>query len=222
MKAQRTRGFARSCVVALGALSFVACSFNDHGNAVGAGIDAAHDANVVDASVVDASATIRFDAFVAPPPADAAPACASNSNYAPLDGFSNGSVYRFVTDFQSSLAWADAEADCEADGAHLYVLSSQDELNALANQTGPNDITNFSTWTGVTDFVASGNFLAVTSESSPFFPWDNGEPNTATGRDCVRLRFGAVLRTQLCDTTYNYVCECDGRPGVAANYTPPQ
>ena len=220
MPKPRTPRLAHGWVVGVGVLAMGACSFNDHGNAVGAGIDAAApDAKVVD---VDASAVTLIDAFVAPPPADAAPACASNSNYAPLDGFSNGSVYRFVTDSPSSLAWADAEADCEADGAHLFVLSSQDELDALINQPDPNNITGFSTWTGVTDFVASGNFLAVTSEGSPFFPWAHNQPDTTTmNYDCVRLRSG-TLRTQLCDTTYKYVCECDGRPGVAANYTPPQ
>ena len=208
------RDFARSCVVSigtLGALVIAACSFNDH--STGSNIDATQ----LVSNDATADAHRAFDAFVPLQP-DAAPSCASD--YAPLQGFDNGSQYRFVTDIEFVLSWADAEADCESDGAHLFVLSSADELTALANQTDPDDITSINTWMGVTDLVTTGNFIAVTDEAAPYLPWNTGEPTGISGHDCARLRDATTARTQTCTTTYAYVCECDGRHAIAANYTP--
>jgi hypothetical protein len=110
----------------------------------------------------------------------------------------------------SPMTWGEAEATCEAEGAHLAVIFGQQEdsvLDGLAPDT--------SLWIGLNDGVAEGDFRWVTGErDDAWHAWNGGEPNDAWGEDCaVLLGFGSDRWNDAeCGDTAAFVCECDGRP----------
>ncbi len=185
---------------ALAALMIAGCVFDR------AGLPAAGDA-----PRIDAAADAAPDAVPDADPPDAAPDAAPDASpcpdgYAPITGAPAGSQYRVVT---SGKSWIDAEHDCEDDGAtsHLAILADDAERDAVRGAVSGQ------AWLGVTDIVAEGTWLEVTSGLAAYRPWNSNEPNDLFGEDCVELD-GGGFNDEGCGNANVYVCECDG---LAAN-----
>ncbi|MEZ4404588.1 MAG: C-type lectin domain-containing protein [Kofleriaceae bacterium] len=195
----------------------VGCAFQPTGQAGGAPDGAAADAAVTDGPPGDAPSP-DAEALDAPPidavPIDAAPMC---------PGYVGG--YRFVATSQS---WRAAEADCEDDApgrSHLVVIDDTTELVVVAAIAAANtrDV-----WVGVvrdgTDSTSPADWAWrwVTGGPATYLPWETGQPNNAGGFQLV-VELGWTtgrlkdVGTAVADAA---ICECDGRPPVAADYTP--
>lgn len=171
------------------------------------------------------------------PPPDAPPACPGNYTT------SGGSAYRPVNSGIGSVSWAEAEADCEDDGAgtHLLVIDNQGENNAitefLAGSNGLGAIDDI--WIGITDRAQEGHFLTVTgtpvctctddqctSCAGPgYTSWNMGEPNNADGEeDCGEMLDDGTgpWNDRECGDDNDYICECDGLAPDPSAYTLPQ
>jgi hypothetical protein len=118
------------------------------------------------------------------------------------------STYRVVT---SSAPWLTAEAACESDGAHLIVVDTAVENDALvANASG-------NTWIGGSDRITEGTFLVVTGGGTPYANWPVGVPMNVS-EDCVEVLSSGSWEDGDCDAGFDYVCECDGMPVVAGTF----
>jgi hypothetical protein len=134
------------------------------------------------------------------------------AGYAPIAGGEPKSQYRFI---ENGARWIDAEKDCEDDGlAHLAILDDDGERNAVGA------IAKGQPWLGVSDRVAEGTFMKVTTGLATYLPWLGGEPNDQFGEDCVELKDGG-FNDEDCDAANTYVCECDGLAANPLSYTPP-
>lgn len=146
--------------------------------------------------LIAACGRVGFDAFdVACPPAyiEVAEGC-----------------YRFELDDPDELEWLDAEAACEADGAHLAVVDGAAELALFTAMLGTVE----DAWVGASDRITPDVFITVTR--APFFvQWGDTEPN-GTG-DCVEVERGEMGDSD-CAVRNDYICELDGRSADPTTY----
>ncbi|XP_073943666.1 uncharacterized protein isoform X1 [Choristoneura fumiferana] len=129
-----------------------------------------------------------------------------------------GSCYRVST---TEATWNEANANCQAEGAHLVILSNEKELEVLFNmlKEKPHD--------SETQYFAG--VRAVTTTESRFFktvlnqtldeveygPWEKEEPNDYEGgENCVALdtRRHGKYNDVWCHVRMPYVCESSGAP----------
>ncbi len=110
-----------------------------------------------------------------------------------------GHCYRFVSD--TPLAWAEAEAECEAWGGTLAVITTAQENAFIASE-----ITDY-TWLGASDAATEDDWQWVTGEAWSYQSFAPDEPN-ASG-NCLHM-----WRADLgewddipCDTVQSYLCE---------------
>lgn len=118
----------------------------------------------------------------------------------------SGSCHR---GFDTDASWLDAEAQCEALGAHLVVVETMAEASSL-----PAPI-----WIGVSDRVTEGTYRAVTGATITFTYFDNGEPSGGS-QDCIHTSGGNNKRWKdgPCDFPFPFVCEYDGVPADPSAY----
>jgi len=127
--------------------------------------------------------------------------------YMTLPGVSG--TYRIVSVQQT---WLAAEAACEADGAHLAVIDSSDENDAIQASSSS------SPWIGTTDRITEATFLVVTGGGTVFANWA-GSPPANTGEDCATLQtLDGTWDDEDCNTTRQSICECDGLPVVPGTF----
>jgi hypothetical protein len=121
-----------------------------------------------------------------------------------------------------SKAYADARADCQANGADLVVFDDATEYNAFAAAAVAGKILQNST-IGYTDAAVEGTWVWVTNVSgyvpgpaAPF--WHPGEPNNAydwgTGHDedCAQLMSNGRVNDIRCSAQLGYICEAAPPP----------
>lgn len=154
---------------------------------------------LVDARAVDA----RIDADVAACP----------SSYVTLAS----GRYRYVA---TPATWVDALADCADDldsasllHTHLAVFATDEERSQLRATYEEGFV-----WIGLSDRVATFNWLWVTGEDTGAYPppsglpWKEGQPTNGDGgrQDCVVMETSGFWDDRICDDgTHAYVCECD-------------
>jgi hypothetical protein len=137
---------------------------------------------------------------------------------------SSASVYRLVVKTET---WANAEQDCADDAlgkTHLIVLSNREEWLSL--ESIPATLLLDDTWIGLTARKAGGiNFKWVTAEDTHGFvtpavvgaePWEPDQPDSTSA--CGELHATGSLHDEKCDSSSNYICECDEHPEDPANF----
>jgi hypothetical protein len=152
--------------------------------------DAAADATVIDADPPDAR-----------PPDALVVVCPTGYSMLPA----TGTCFRY---FQNAKQWAQAEDDCESDGAHLAVVESQVEDQALQQAY---DLT-FFVWFGLTDVVNEGTYRWVTGGtlvSGGYTNWQLGEPSTFGDAGVYNQNQWRMVPIS---SVYPSLCEYDGIP----------
>ena len=143
------------------------------------------------------------------------PACAGSYTLQP-PGLT--SRYRIV---RTGAVWLDAEATCEADGAHLVVIESAAENTWVQQNVAGFAVDIGSTWIGAGDAVHEGTYAWVTGAALGYTNFQNGEPNDFGGyEDCFQMYTTGLWNDTGCrDAAYAYACECDlVRAAVPATY----
>jgi hypothetical protein len=184
------------------------CSFA--GNAVddAQSLEDARDANVVDSQRLDAAldAPRPFDATTCP------------STYVAVNGITSARYRAAATNI--SVQWSAAAQACEADSAgitHLLVFDSQAEYNAVVPVLQAAHNFNHS-WTGGYSYfegillrtrTVTGQSVAALNPSKYSF----GQEVLRSPRASFLLGTDFRYSDNPLDYNYNYICECDGRPG---------
>ena len=105
------------------------------------------------------------------------------------------------------MAWDDARQFCEKKGAHLV------DIDSLAEQKIVTDIVDVagiraSFWIAVNDLESENDFRASEGSKQEFFDWYFGEPNDASGEDCVEVYTKSwKWNDQSCTDENPFVCE---------------
>ena len=126
------------------------------------------------------------------------------------------SKYRVV--LATSTTWLEAEAFCEADGAHLIVIDDLAENNFARSLIAT---TNEHVWLGGGDHLVEGTFGWVTGRPMTFTRWGSTEPNnTSNIEDCMEIDSNGLWNDERNPglATYHTVCECDGFAVLPARY----
>ena len=77
--------------------------------------------------------------------------------YVPLEGTT--SLYSL--DVTTYTVWQDAAALCRGDGAHLAVIDSQEELDAIVAFRTSKGLDKFLSWVGFHDLFSEGEYITV-------------------------------------------------------------
>ncbi|MCC6554745.1 MAG: CotH kinase family protein, partial [Polyangiaceae bacterium] len=107
----------------------------------------------------------------------------------------------------SPLPWAEAEADCAAQGGHLASIhdqASHDEIWAAASAIAAGD------WLiGLNDQAIEGDYVWTDGSPLDFTRWKPGAPNNSGDQDCSALEVaaGGQWNDVDCDPARRYVCE---------------
>jgi hypothetical protein len=110
-------------------------------------------------------------------------------------------------------AWADARAQCLAEGADLVVLDSPLEESALTAVWAAFAYHNC--WLGLTDADSEGVFVTVAGELPTWTPWADGEPNNWNdAEDCAEHVMTGSWNDLDCLVDRAVVCElpCTATP----------
>ncbi|HPH69885.1 MAG TPA: hypothetical protein PLF40_29235 [Kofleriaceae bacterium] len=188
--------------------SFAANGLDDAQTRDGQPGDAARDAAALDARVVDAAgdAPRAFDVTTCP------------SNYVAINSVTSARYRAAATGV--SVQWGAAAQACEADSAgltHLLVFDSQAEYNAVVPMLQAAHNYNHS-WTGAYSYFEGVLLRTRTVTGQSVAALNPGK--YSFGQELLRSpRAGFLLGTDFrysdnpLDYSYNYICECDSRPG---------
>ncbi|XP_069675501.1 hemolymph lipopolysaccharide-binding protein-like [Periplaneta americana] len=111
--------------------------------------------------------------------------------------------------------WNVARETCMKEGAHLLVLNSEKEFQAVKKiwDRQPkltNDWTNDYLQVGLTDHETEGQFYSIFGEhvnTTGYAIWKAGEPNSGTGVNCAAVNRGGELYDSYCTRKLAFVCE---------------
>lgn len=125
-------------------------------------------------------------------------------------------IYRF---HRAPLPWEEARRQCEREGAHLLVLSSQQEWDVVSGlmRRCPKLLDthfNYYSYVGVHDIRKENHFETVLGgllEDTGYVLWMPGQPDNAhsLGENCVSVSRDGAFNDVPCDKALPYVCEHD-------------
>lgn len=176
------------------------------------------DGRLQDAGGVDAAPSV--DAAIPPTPFDVSTCPVAYKTV----GNVTTSRYRAAAE-GISISWGAAAQACEADSAdtqpstHLVVFESLSEYNAVVPTLQAEHSHNY-TWTGAFRYFDGIvlRFDTVTGQEAGLldpFKLDSGARQNLTVYPRATFLLGTDYRysNNPVDNRYNYICECDGRPG---------
>ncbi len=101
--------------------------------------------------------------------------------------------------------WANAQANCVANGGHLAVINSAAENTFLANI-----LTLQSAWIGANDLVTEGTFQWVNGDSFSYTNWYPGQPNNYNyNQHCVEMLNNGQWNDQYGHYNLEYIMEIE-------------
>ena len=125
----------------------------------------------------------------------------------------------------NNVEWAPAKAACEADGAYLASITTQEEQDLLSTMWV--DPMNLIAWIGGTDTTTEGEWIwtggaesgrqfwsgdqSGSAVNGAFTAWGNNQPGGGTGENCAQMRghtaFVGEWNDERCDADRSYICE---------------
>ncbi|KAJ9588890.1 hypothetical protein L9F63_017830 [Diploptera punctata] len=113
--------------------------------------------------------------------------------------------------YRQSLAWGKAWAKCDSDGAHLLILNSESEVDAVKNLVTVNTTPSaFAFIIGFHDYFVEGTYLTVKGEhlwSTGYVKWGTGQPDNWKGEHCGAMRRDGTLADVACSSDMYFICE---------------
>ena len=85
----------------------------------------------------------------------------------------------------SAKTWAEAKADCEANGGHLVTISDEKEQNAVQKLFSYESVSE--AWIGATDETTEGEWTWCTGEEFSYTNWASGKPDNENEGDYVGI-----------------------------------
>ncbi|XP_064101781.1 brevican core protein-like [Macrobrachium nipponense] len=104
------------------------------------------------------------------------------------------------------MTYAEAETQCQMDGAKLMPVKNPEEQALLSGQV----LYGEGYWIGLTDKESEGRFVDSDGKLPTYTNWDSGQPNNfaknGEDQDCVML-FQKKWNDNQCSTRLNFVCQ---------------
>ena len=94
--------------------------------------------------------------------------------------------------------WIEAKTDCESIGAHLAVITSDQENTFLDNRTG---------WIGLNDRDEEGKWVWVDGSVFNYTNWGSNQPNNLSYENCVSKDYTGKWHDFGCHWRKSYICE---------------
>ncbi|KAK7075306.1 Asialoglycoprotein receptor 1 [Halocaridina rubra] len=119
--------------------------------------------------------------------------------------YSLASTYAYRIYDENFLSYANAEKQCEADGAKLMVIKSQCQEGEINPKLQP-----FYYWIGVTDRKKEGEWILSDGSTPSYYNWGTSQPNNVImndeDQDCVLFRLGE-WNDYFCSTEWAFICQ---------------
>ena len=94
--------------------------------------------------------------------------------------------------------WISAKTACESIGAHLVVITSDQENSFLKRWDG---------WIGLNDRVKEGKWVWVDGSAFKYKNWRSRQPNNIRNQDCGLRTGSGKWFDNKCDEYQSYICE---------------
>ncbi|KAG8236462.1 hypothetical protein J437_LFUL016383 [Ladona fulva] len=104
---------------------------------------------------------------------------------------------------------------CKNSGAHLAIMNSLAEAEAVANLFPRNDTLQPDqkcAWLGLGDFFGKGEFYTIFGKplsSTGYINWSSEEPRSTFERNCVWMNLEGKMGTYGCNCTKWFICEIE-------------
>ncbi|XP_049948982.1 hemolymph lipopolysaccharide-binding protein-like isoform X3 [Schistocerca serialis cubense] len=127
--------------------------------------------------------------------------------------FRNVGYYKLHTE---KMNWENARRTCAKEGAHLAIVNSVAEENAIREVMRAHSSDNFAAFIGFHDIFKEGEYVTVLGEplkSSGRVSWAKGEPNNGMfpgspeGEDCGNIYADGTINDCRCTLEMPFVCE---------------
>ncbi|XP_049948981.1 hemolymph lipopolysaccharide-binding protein-like isoform X2 [Schistocerca serialis cubense] len=127
--------------------------------------------------------------------------------------FRNVGYYKLHTE---KMNWENARRTCAKEGAHLAIVNSVAEENAIREVMRAHSSDNFAAFIGFHDIFKEGEYVTVLGEplkSSGHVRWGKGEPNNGMfpgspeGEDCGNIYADGAINDYRCTQELPFVCE---------------
>ena len=86
----------------------------------------------------------------------------------------------YSLDDTTYVTWEEAGALCRADGAHLVVIDSQEELDAVMQLRSDKGIDSFLSWAGFHDRFVEGEYITVLGINNVFLSSSNSSSSSSS------------------------------------------
>ncbi|XP_066995415.1 hemolymph lipopolysaccharide-binding protein isoform X2 [Anabrus simplex] len=133
-----------------------------------------------------------------------------------LPGYTNIPGLGYYKYHKVASTWPQAEEICESEGAHLVVISSKQEQEAVVrlfheNQENPVHYRNYLLFVGIHDWFSTGQFRTILGQPlqcANYVDWANGQPDNATGTEhCASIFNNGQLNDINCNVRLPFMCE---------------
>ena len=94
--------------------------------------------------------------------------------------------------------WNSTKNACESIGAHLAVITSDQENAFLDNRTG---------WIGLNDRIEEGKWVWVDGSVSNYTNWLSDHPDKNNTQNCVFREGNGKWKDLRCSSSKGYICE---------------
>ncbi|KAJ9583943.1 hypothetical protein L9F63_021717 [Diploptera punctata] len=128
------------------------------------------------------------------------------SDYVSLEGLE--SLYSL--DNTTYVTWQDAASQCREDGAHLLIIDSQDELDAVIQLRYSKGVDKFLSWAGFHDLFVEGQYITVQDEPIAYNTWYTGYPFESDEVNCggvLSLNDATGIVIYTCSALRTFICE---------------
>lgn len=126
----------------------------------------------------------------------------------PLNWMEHGGSCYWFSQFGKS--WDEANKYCQAENAHLVVVTSLEEQEFMKSNTR-----HLNTWMGLTDQSGSWKWVDGSDYDSSFKYWSPEQPDNwyghglGGGEDCAHFTSDGSWNDDVCQRSYHWICETE-------------
>lgn len=131
----------------------------------------------------------------------------NTKRYTAIDGLG---LYRIGKVSTATNAWSLAYQACLNEGAHLAIINSKAEADALRTLIVNSGSTSTYFYIGFSDIYDEGHYTTIHGtplEKLGYSRWLNGIPNNSTTTNCGAVTPSLELSDQGCSNLFEYICE---------------
>lgn len=127
------------------------------------------------------------------------------------NGYSLYSAFGYYKVYRQSVNWGQAWKQCDSDGAHLLILNSVAEMEAVKSLISAVTSSAYAFIIGFHDYYVEGTYVTIHGshlESTGYAKWGSGQPDNWRGAEhCGAMRRDGTLADVHCNSAMYFICE---------------